>query len=562
MAAWAAGVALLATAGWLIAAAAFQPPTVLLLWVPMVLVRAYSLARAGLRYLERLAVHAAALRAQAAARVQLFAVWVHQAPRLLQTRSSGELLAAAAADAEELPDLYHSAAALAVAAASTLLLSLALAIVDGRLALWVGGCACLLGATGTWAAVVHGRRLGLAVSPRRSRLYKRAAQTAAALAELWALGRLSAWQKRWQADSQRLQRLQQRLYQHRACWLAVTGVLPALTLTGVLWRLAELRSCGQVSGPLAVGLSLAVWVGVETVASVPQAAVVWGRVQTARRRLQRVAALPVPGGAPVYAPQGLQSPGSAVVVMRGLRCRYGPEAAEVLRGLDAVVPAGQHVAVVGASGAGKSTLAAVLGGICPYTGELTIGGVPVRELAGRGLHAWVAVCEQDPYVFDASLAANVRLGRADASDEDVRAALSAVGLLAWAEALPDGLATRAGEAGAALSGGQRQRLALARLLVSAAPVWVADEPAAALDPLSERQLLQTLRLHGRGRTLFWMTHRLAGLAAFDEIWVLAEGRLAERGTHAQLLAQGGIYAQMWQVERDRWPVAWLTPPQR
>ncbi|MCL6594382.1 MAG: ATP-binding cassette domain-containing protein, partial [Alicyclobacillus sp.] len=291
---------------------------------------------------------------------------------------------------------------------------------------------------------------------------------------------------------------------------------------------------------------------------------VWGRVQTARRRLQReggltAAAVPLTLP-PMYVPKRVQPPDAAAVVMRGVRCRYEPGGAEVLRGLDAFVPAGRHVAVVGASGAGKSTLAAVLGGLCPYTGELTVGGVPVCALAGQGMHAWVAVCEQDPYVFDAALAANVRLGRADASDEEVRAALAAVGLLAWAEALPRGLSTRAGAAGAALSGGQRQRLALARLLVSHAPVWVVDEPAAALDPLSERQLLQAVRLHARGRTLFWLTHRLAGLPAFDEVWVLAEGRLVERGTHAQLLAFGGTYAQMWQMERDRWPLAWLDSP--
>ncbi|MCL6592936.1 MAG: hypothetical protein K6T31_03090, partial [Alicyclobacillus sp.] len=263
VAAWAASAALLATAGWLIAAAAQQPPTVLLLWVPMVLVRAYSLARACLRYLERLAVHAAALRAQAATRVHLFAAWAEQAPRLLLARSSGELLAAAAADAGELPDLYSSAATLAVAAASTLLLCLGLAVYDGPLALWVGGCACLLGGAGSWAALVHGRRLGLAVPPRRARLYQRAVQTAAAFHELLAFGRLPAWQQRWQADGCRLQRLQQRLYLHRAGWLAVTGVLPVLTLTGALWRLAELRSSGRVSGPLAGGLALAVWASLD-----------------------------------------------------------------------------------------------------------------------------------------------------------------------------------------------------------------------------------------------------------------------------------------------------------
>ena len=221
----------------------------------------------------------------------------------------------------------------------------------------------------------------------------------------------------------------------------------------------------------------------------------------------------------------------------------------MLDGLDLDLDLGRTVAVVGRSGAGKSTLADVLLRFLPYQGgSVMLDGIEISDLRGDEYRRMVGLVVQDAHVFDTTLEENLRLARRDATPEELRSALRRARLLEWTEGLPAGLATRVGAQGAQISGGQRQRLALARALLADFPVLVADEPGEHLDTPTADALVADLLDTTPRQAVLLITHRLAGLEGVDEVIVLDRGRALERGTHAELLALGGLYARMWARE--------------
>jgi ATP-binding cassette subfamily C protein CydD len=217
-----------------------------------------------------------------------------------------------------------------------------------------------------------------------------------------------------------------------------------------------------------------------------------------------------------------------------------------LSGITASIGNNHHkIGIVGMSGAGKTTLLHLLGGFLPpASGQIWVDG---RPLAGDTMQKWqqqLTFIPQHPYLFSATLADNVRFYEPDASDEQVMQALAAVGLGELAAALPSGIHERIGDGGRTLSGGQAQRVALARALVGNRSVWLLDEPTAHLDLETELELKETMLTVFAGRRVFLATHRLHWMKEMDWIWVLKDGRLAEAGTHEQLLARHGVYRGM------------------
>jgi len=216
---------------------------------------------------------------------------------------------------------------------------------------------------------------------------------------------------------------------------------------------------------------------------------------------------------------------------------------------------------VGPSGAGKSTLAAVLLGFLPIeAGSVRLNGAPLDRLAGDDLRTVVGMVGQDAFLFDTTIAENLRVGRREATDHELRQLLARVGLVGWIDDLPRGLATEVGRHGTRLSGGQRQRVAVARALLADFPVLVLDEPAEHLDPMAADALTADVLTVTEGRSLLLITHRLAGLESVDEILVMEAGRVVERGTHDQLLAESRRYSSLWWEEMRTERFAISQPP--
>ena len=218
----------------------------------------------------------------------------------------------------------------------------------------------------------------------------------------------------------------------------------------------------------------------------------------------------------------------------------------VLDGVDLVVREGEVVAVVGASGSGKSTIVDLLSRqLDPDAGRILLGGRDLRALRLRDVRARVVAVEQEPFLFNTTIAENIRYGRPRASDAEVEAAARAVGLDAFLATLPDGLATQVGERGRELSAGQRQRVAVARAFLAAPAVLVLDEPTSSLDPASESALMEGYQVVMRGRTTILVSHRLALARRADRVVVLARGRIVEEGTASELLDRGGTFARLF-----------------
>ena len=235
------------------------------------------------------------------------------------------------------------------------------------------------------------------------------------------------------------------------------------------------------------------------------------------------------------------------ILFRDLAFNYSTATGEttVLDGIDLEVAAGEVVALVGRTGAGKSTLVdLVLRFHDPVRGSIEIDGVDLRDLMRASFLDHVALVTQEPFLFDESILDNIRYGRPDASDQEVRDAAKAAAAHDFIEALPEGYDTMAGEFGLRLSGGQRQRITIARAIVSNASILVFDEATSALDSQTERAVQDAIEgLRGQ-RTIFLVAHRLSTIERADRIVVLDNGRIAEMGDHAALLAQGGIYAEL------------------
>ncbi len=229
---------------------------------------------------------------------------------------------------------------------------------------------------------------------------------------------------------------------------------------------------------------------------------------------------------------------------------YDP-ARPILKGVSFEVPAGRTVAIVGPSGAGKSTISRLLFRFYDVNaGAILIDGQDVRTVTQESLRAAIGMVPQDTVLFNDTIAYNIRYGRVDASDEEVRRAGELAQIAGFIDNLPDGFRTRVGERGLKLSGGEKQRVAIARTILKAPPILILDEATSALDTHTEREIQAALDLVSRGRTTLVIAHRLSTVIGADEIIVLEEGRIAERGSHASLLAARGLYAAMWSRQRE------------
>ncbi|WP_184702223.1 ABCB family ABC transporter ATP-binding protein/permease [Rhizobium lusitanum] len=223
----------------------------------------------------------------------------------------------------------------------------------------------------------------------------------------------------------------------------------------------------------------------------------------------------------------------------------------ILKGISFEVPAGKTVAVVGPSGAGKSTLSRLLYRFYDVqSGTITIDGQDLRTVTQKSLRKVIGMVPQDTVLFNDTIAYNIRYGRPSASEAEVTAAAEIAQIGDFIRHLPEGFETKVGERGLKLSGGEKQRVAIARTILKAPPVLILDEATSALDTTTEREIQAALDVVSKNRTTLVIAHRLSTVIGADEIIVLKSGVIAERGTHADLLAQDGLYASMWSRQRE------------
>ncbi len=499
----AAGVALLAVSAWLITRAAGMPP-VLTLMVAIVGVRAFGIGRAVFRYLERLVAHDAALRALVEIRVRLFAGLERVAPQTFW--GAGDLLRRLTADVDAVGDLILRGW-LPLLSGSVVLLGAAglLAVLSPVAALAVLAAVAVSAVTATVAAVRSGA-LEAAVEAEQSARAATVTETLQAADDPALL--LDGWRDALDRLDAREERLSTRLGRWSGTAAAVTVAAFGLAVAAAWWAAADVAGVHGEVLAVVVLLPLAL---TDVALTLPPALTQLARGMAAAGRLLAVIGegMTDPEPAPVR-------PGS--ITVRDLHVRWPGRPADTLAGVDLELRPGRRIAVVGPSGCGKSTLLAALLGFAPSTGgRIEVDGIDDPVAARRTA---MSLCDQQAYLFDSTVAENVRLARADATDAEVAAALDRARLTDWLATLPAGMHTRVGHLGTMVSGGQRQRIAFARALLADRPYLLLDEPTAGLDAATGGALIDEMLDAGPDVCVVLVTHERDRLDRFDEVLTL------------------------------------------
>jgi thiol reductant ABC exporter CydC subunit len=526
----ASSVALLATSAWLISRASQHPP-VLELTVAIVGVRAFAVSRSAFRYAERVAGHDAALRRLGETRTRLYSKLERLIPAGLPRAPSeppnngpqeeghrqrtGDLLHRLVSDVDATVDVLVRVALPAVTAA---IVGLGAAVVLGLLLPAAGavigaGVVLVLVGVPVLQRVVAGRATRR-LAPARAELTAQTVELLHGLPDLLAFGAADDYRQRISDGDRRHRRDEARAARTEGLTAALVTLVGGATVWLVLWLASGAVRVGALDGVLLAALTLAPHAVFEVLAVLPAAA---RHAESARPALARLDTI-------MRSPQSSPDPERPAPMPEAneLRLEHVTAAWDggepVVRNLSLDLAPGRRVALVGRSGIGKTTVAALLVRFLdPVGGRVTLGGVDLRDLDGDEVRRRVTLLDSDAHLFDTTIDQNLRVAKPQATVDELWGALERARLAEWVRTLEDGLATRVGENGSKVSGGQRRRIALARALLTGAPVYVLDEPTEHLDEDTAERITEDLLAATDGRTVVLITHRPYGLSQVDEV---------------------------------------------
>ena len=544
----ASNVGLLAVAAYVISAAAIVP-YLSLLAIPVYLVRFFSVSRAASRYAERLVSHDVTFGLLANLRTWFYGRLEPLAPARLLRYRSGDLLSRVVKDVEELENVYLRIVSPSVVALLVSLLAfITLYVFDPALAFVALGFFTATGVGVPLLVRTLSRGLGLRQLHLRAELNARIVDDVQGVQDILAFGREGGEMREISALNGKLDRVQRRMAFVTGLQNSMSDLLMNLALVAILVPAVPLVAAGEIDGVYLAFLALVTLGSFEAIAPLGTAFQFLGRSISAGERLFEIVDAKPRVEDP---PQPLPPPADDALEFDRVSFRYEEDGPLVLEDVTFALRPGGRVAVAGPSGSGKSTLVNLaLRFWDPEGGEVRLGGRDVRGYAQEDLRARMGVVSQNTHIFNDTLRANLLLARPEAGEAALGEALARAQLAGLVEHLPQGLDSYVGEQGSRLSGGERQRLAVARALLKDAPLLVLDEATANLDTVTERELVAAVRDLMRGRTTLVITHRLVALEEMDEILVLDEGRVVERGTHAELAHAGGLYRRMLDVQRE------------
>jgi ATP-binding cassette, subfamily C, bacterial CydC len=540
-------VGLLAVAAYVISAAAIVA-YLSLLAIPVYLVRFFSVLRAVSRYAERLVSHDVTFELLTNLRTWFYARLEPLAPGRLLRYRSGDLLSRIVKDVEELENVYlRIVSPTVVALVVSLLAFLALYFFDPLIAFVALG---FLAATGVGVPLlvrVLSRGLGRRQLELRAELNARIVDDVQGVQDILAFGREEGELREISFLHRNLDRVQGRMALVSGLNNSLGDLMMNLALVAILILAVPLVAAGEVHGVYLAFLALVTLGSFEAIAPLGSAFQFLSRSLGAGERLFEI----VDAKSEILdPPEPLVLPADNTLEFDRVSFRYEEDGPLVLEDVTFTLRPGARIAVVGPSGSGKSTLVnLVLRFWDPEVGEIRLGGCDIRGYAQQDLRARMGVVAQDTHIFNDTLRANLLLADPEADEASLEEVLARVQLAGLMQRLPEGWDSYVGEQGSRLSGGERQRLAVARALLKDAPLLILDEATANLDTLTERELMAAIRDLMRGRTTFVFTHRLVALEEMDEILVLDEGRIVERGTHEELARTGGLYRRMLDVQR-------------
>ncbi len=543
-----AAIGLLSLSGWFLAASAYaglNATTALAFnfFFPSIGVRLFAITRTLARYSERIVCHEATFRILETLRGWCYRRIEPLVPARLSRFHSGDLLSRIITDIDTLDNLYLRVLSPTIVVGVTVAMLVGfVAYYNLLIAMTTAVVLLLAGLALPLTADVMARPAARQLNRQFASLRSHVADGLHGLAALLSCG----------AQADYLQRLDQRhqaLIRHQRQMSRVTGItagmmhlLSGIAVLATLYIGVPAVVQGSLSGPILALLCLAVMAGFEIVAVLPNAYQFLGQTRKAAVRLLEVTRTAPAVVFPIHADP---EPSDYPLEFRGVSFRYRAAGQDAVHNLDFQIPHGRRTAIMGTTGAGKSTLIYLLARFeDPRRGEIRLAGRPLTEYSEEFLRRLVCIIDQRAHLFNGTLRDNLLITAPGATDAEIQQALVMVQLDEFTAQLPAGLDTWVGEAGRLLSGGQSRRLAVARAVLSAAPIWVFDEPTEGLDAGTADAMLSMLLEQGRGRTIIMITHRSEAIDQMDEVLILEQGRMTARGSPARLKAGNAVFRKL------------------
>lgn len=542
----ASSVGLLATSAYIIAFAALQP-SIAELQIAIVGVRFFGITRGILRYLERLVSHNAAFRLLARLRLWFYQKLEPLAPARLIHYRSGDLLSRIVADVETLEQFFvRVLAPPMVAVCIAVLMWFLMGTFDPRLAATIIAFLALAGVVIPILVKRLGHGTGQQMVELRAALNSALVDGVQGCADLLAFTRAQRHRTHIRSLSKQYVQLQERMSRVGGLSNAFTGLMMNVSTITLLIVAIPLINAGRIDGVYLALLILAAIASFEAVIPLPST---FQYLETQLAAAQRLYEIVDVHPSVIDSGETSPEPSDFSLTVRDLRFRYEMDGGPALDGISFQLDQGSQLAVVGPSGAGKSTLVNLLVRFWDYdSGHISLGGHELKAYRGEDLRRIISVVSQDTHLFNDTIRGNLLLANPGANERDLVQAASQAQIHEFIQGLPHGYDTWIGEAGVRLSGGERQRIAIARALLKNTPFLILDEPTANLDALTEREVVKSLYDLMERRTTVIITHRLVGLEKVNQILVMREGRIIERGRHDDLMQAGGFYHRMWKLQ--------------
>lgn len=540
------GAMLLFVSGYLISKSSLRPENIMVVYVPVVAVRAFSIMQAVFPYLEKLVSHDIVLRILSDYRKRLYAILEPQAVFLQSRFQTGDILSVLSDDIEKLQDFYIK----------TLIPSIVGVVIYGTLAITLGFfdiffmllMLAVLGIIVFLVPIVSYytmKQQHLAKKQKREHLYQQ--MTDAAFGQLdWVVsGRVHEVEQAISDENAALMKREVNIYRwHHLRDASLRFIVGVAIILMMYWTNLQVDD-GAITATLIAAFVLMMFSITDALLPISDAVEEIPMYVDSLDRMENLQDVNHPT-TNQKTNTLRQVPKQPIINIENLTYRYGSEDSRVINKLSWQITAGEKIAILGKSGTGKSTLLKLLAGvISPESGSISIGDIQMEQ---DHVGKLVSVLNQKAHLFHTTIANNLTIGKPDATEEEMIIALEQAQIMDLVATLPGGIHTQMDEMGQRFSGGERQRIAFARVLLQQTPIILMDEPTTGLDPITERDLLETMLTAAKDKTIIWVTHHLAGAEMMDEVVFLSEGNIALKGPHDTLIETSEYYRSLYEMD--------------